>query len=623
MKWFASSRSKPTGLAPLYWLLPVVAVALAYRQVPWFKFISDDMFLIPMNAFLRGPGALWQNLTHDYFWSSSGNSVPYWRPVTKGSWVLEYMLWGNWAGGFHLDQVLLLLLSTLGVVYLVRSSGGGRASAVVAGLLFGLNPNLVESTCSVMARSDVAMTAGSIWAIASWLAWNRTGRVRWLFVHVGCLLFAFGSKETAVTLLAVFALWTGLEVRETLAAGAADRRRTLMRGLARVAPILLVAAGYFLARRWVLGGRQSIPLTFDPLRLFLMGGQSLFSILPFQPFAQAHPLPRSIALAPVYAVTATLGWLALIGTAVAVLRARHRLAAGFVAWAIAALSPVLLVTDLNVPVAPGFIALAGRWVAPSTAAVAVLVGLVIDRVPWSRLRLAILGVTAVWGAFMLARSGDTAFYRDQQSIMRLQDQVYLATPVAQRTRVDACDYLERSILRSIEGGKPGAALTEVDRAQGCPDAGRFDLLRARALVDLARFSEAFPLAQALIVTGRMERRYHGEAYYLAGVAAEATGHLDLAEAWLRSARAIGNPACNLAVTLGRLLAKTGRVQEGALEYEAAASCVGSDPRPWLAAAVLWKQSGRSDEVAKAVARARALPLDSEQRALLDRLVNAR
>jgi hypothetical protein len=623
VKWFASSRSKLTGLARLYGLLPVAAVALAYRQVPWFKFISDDMFLIPMNAFLRGPGALWQNLTHDYFWSSSGNSVPYWRPVTKGSWVLEYMLWGNWAGGFHLDQVLLLLLSTLGVVHLVRSSGGGRASAVVAGLLFGLNPNLVESTCSVMARSDVAMTAGSIWAIASWLAWIRAGRVRWLVVHVGCLLFAFGSKETAVTLLAVFGLWTGLEARERLAAEGADRRKVLERALVRLAPIVLVAMGYFLARRSVLGSRQGIPLTFDPLRFFLMGGQSLFSILPFQPFAHAHPLPRSIALAPVYAVTATVGWLALLATAVVVLRTRHRLAAGFVVWAIAALSPVLLVTDLNVPVAPGFIALAGRWVAPSAAAAAVLVGLVMDRVPWSHLRVAILGVTAVWTAWSLARSDANGFYRDQESLMRLQDQLYLATPAAKRTRVDDCDFLERSMLRSIEGGRTAEALAAFDRAQGCPDAGRFDLLRVRALVNQSRFAEAFPLAQALLAGGRMERRYHGEAYYLAGVAAEATGHLDLAEAWLRGARAIGNPACNLAVTLGRLLAKTGRVQEGATEYEAAAACAGSDPRPWLAAAVLWKQLGRSEEVARIVARVRALPLDREQRALLDRLVDAR
>jgi hypothetical protein len=609
----------------LYWLLPVLAVLIAYRQVPWFSFISDDMFLIPMNGFLRGPGALWQNLIHDYFWSASGNSVPYWRPVTKGSWVLEYMLWRGFAGGFHLDQVLLHLASTLGVVHLVRRGGGSKGGATVAGLLFGLSPNLVESTCSIMARSDVAMTAGSIWAIASFLAWTRGGRMRFLLAHIGCLLFAFGSKETAVTLLAVFGLWSIVGTQVSVAASASSPRQARLRGLAHGAPVLIVAVAYFVARRFVLGARESIPVSFDPVRLFLMGGRALFSVLPFEPVPTAHPLPRSMAVAPLYAVTATVGWAALAASAAVVLRKRLRFHAGLVVWAIAALSPVLLVTDLNVPVAPGFIPLAGRWVAPSTAAAAVLFGLAITGLPWTRVRTAVYGVTAVWAAFLLVRSGAThGIYRDQQAIMRFQDQLFLATPPAQRTRVDECDYLERQILSSLDEGTPKHALAEIaGPAQSCPDMARFDLLRLRALIDLARFADAFAVAQSLLGSEKMESRYHAEAYYLAGVAAEATLHLVQAETWLRSARALGNPACNLAVTLGRVLAKTGRSAEAALEYERAARCAPSDPRPWLAAAGLWMQVGRSDKVAQDLARARALPLDAGQRALLEQLTGQR
>ena len=283
------------------WALPILAVLIAYRGAPWFAFISDDVFLIPANPFLRGPGALWRNLTHDYFWSASGNAIPYWRPVTKGSWVIELALWKGWSGGFHMDQVAILLMGVLGVVYFVRCLGGGHAGACVAGLVYGLSPNLIEPTCSVMARSDVAATAAAIWTVAAWLRWVETGRTAWAVMHGLGLMLALGSKETAVVLPVVLALWAVLGMatakpgpaqEPSSAITSAERMLVLVRRLRHLVPAVLITAAYVVARRLVLGAHHGVPLVFDPARVALVGGQAFFSVLPFHLDATASSVPK-------------------------------------------------------------------------------------------------------------------------------------------------------------------------------------------------------------------------------------------------------------------------------------------------------------------------------------------
>ncbi len=136
-----------------YWWLPaLVVVAVAYRTSPTFGFVGDAGFLIEQNRFLDSLSQLWGNLTHDYFWSSSGNHIPYWRPLTKASWLLEVAAWGRNPAGFHVVQVAWLLVGVAGVQALARALGVSRLWAALAGLMFGLHPVAVEPTCLIMAR---------------------------------------------------------------------------------------------------------------------------------------------------------------------------------------------------------------------------------------------------------------------------------------------------------------------------------------------------------------------------------------------------------------------------------------------------------------------------------------
>ena len=618
----------------LAWALPILAALIAYRGAPWFAFISDDVFLIPANPFLRGPGALWRNLTHDYFWSASGNAIPYWRPVTKGSWVLELALWNGWSGGFHMDQVAILLMGVLGVIYCVRRLGGSHAGACVAGLVYGLSPNLIEPTCSVMARSDVAMTAAAIWTVVAWLRWVETGRTAWAVVHGLCLMLALGSKETAVVLPAVLALWSVLGV-STAKTGPvqvplsevtlAGRMLVLVRRFRHLVPAALITGAYLVARRLVLGAHHGVPLVFDPARVALVGGQAFFSVLPFHLDATAISVPKQPWLMPAFAVSATVGWLAFVAALAASAWRRRLHAVVLLAWALASLAPILLVSELNVPVASNLFPLAGRWVATAAAVAAILMGLLCGWLPRPWLRTALVALTAGWALVELATSGSShATFRDTESLGRRQDAVFLAIPEAQRTLMDRCDFAERQILRAINAGHPQDSIEQLDALnKDCLIGdGRFRLLRLRALVDLSRFDEAFTVADALIRDDAMESRHHAEAYYLAGVAASATQRWQAAETWLRTSAKLGYPSCNLGVTLGLVLAQTGRLAEAAGAYEGAGRCAQSDARPWLAAAMLWLKVQQPGQAAVDLEHARQCPLDGEQRQLADRLAAA-
>jgi hypothetical protein len=77
-----------------WWLLAPAAVLFAYRGVGRDGFLGDARFLIAENRYLQDLSYLWENLRHDFFWSSLGANIPYWRLLTKACWLLEVQLFG-------------------------------------------------------------------------------------------------------------------------------------------------------------------------------------------------------------------------------------------------------------------------------------------------------------------------------------------------------------------------------------------------------------------------------------------------------------------------------------------------------------------------------------------------
>jgi hypothetical protein len=607
-------------LRRFWWLLPL---ALTYADSARFDFVADARFLILENRYLDGLGRLWANLTHDYFWSSSGNFIAYYRPLTKASWLLEAQGFGTWAGGYHLVQVAWQLAGVVGVVALARRLGCATTSASLAGLVYGLHPAVAEPTCLLMARSDVVAATASIWSAVAWLGFRETKRPAWAVAHSVALIVAFGSKETSIFLVPLLVAWAAMD-----RAWGSRRWQPLS-----LVPVGLVAVAYLVARRLVLGEAARPRLSVDALRVVVGGGRYLLALLPLSPTSGVHNISLVEARTGVSLVTAAGAWLVALAAFVWAARRHHVAVAGLLLWIGAALAPVLLVQQLAVPNIEGKLPLADRWLLPSLAAFSVLVGMGLEQVQRPLLRTTIVATCGVWvvAGFFIAPTAH-ARYRDEAALLALEAQRYDETPDEFRTVQDRCQHEDRGVVSALQRRAFEEAYRKSEAlAAECQkrDESRFNLLSA--LVETGRFAEARPVVEELLVRPPQDSRSDASLLVLAGRTFLSTGDPARAERVLLEARRRGDRGCNVTLLLARAAQALALVEptakgfaETARRFEETAECLSragspSDPSLYLMAGYWWTRATRPADARAMLARARQGKLDLQQSALADDL----
>jgi Flp pilus assembly protein TadD len=146
------------------------------------------------------------HITHDppaqgILWAFTSKDADNWHPLTWLSHILDYQLYGLWAGGHHLTSVLLHAVTAI-MLFLVlwRMTADLWPSAFVAAV-FAIHPLRVESVAWVAERKDVL--SGLFFMLTLWAYLGYVRRpfslVRYLTVMAS---FALGlmSKPMLVTL---------------------------------------------------------------------------------------------------------------------------------------------------------------------------------------------------------------------------------------------------------------------------------------------------------------------------------------------------------------------------------------------------------------------------------------
>ncbi|MFA5293728.1 MAG: tetratricopeptide repeat protein [Phycisphaerae bacterium] len=132
------------------------AIIAVYWPVYKYDFIKyDDDTYITNNINIQS-GLNFKSIR--WAFATISHSGHYWHPVTWLSHTLDYQLFGNWAGGHHLINVLFHILNTLILFYVfVRMTGAMWPSAFVSAA-FALHPLHVESVAWIAERKDVLST---------------------------------------------------------------------------------------------------------------------------------------------------------------------------------------------------------------------------------------------------------------------------------------------------------------------------------------------------------------------------------------------------------------------------------------------------------------------------------
>ena len=170
-----------------------VAVFATFGLTLTFGFLYDDTWTIVENSFIRSFRNLGLFFSPDYFRSIPDNN----RPVMIVSTMVDYALFGNRPGGYHLHSVLWHLACTFLVYWLARDLLTQSRSALIAAVLFAVHPVHVEPVAAVNFREDLLATAFALAAILLTRRSRRQSRRGSLLLAAVCLMVAVLAKESA------------------------------------------------------------------------------------------------------------------------------------------------------------------------------------------------------------------------------------------------------------------------------------------------------------------------------------------------------------------------------------------------------------------------------------------
>lgn len=355
----------------------VGVAAAAYANALGNGFAYDDNLILVANPVVT-ESRFGEALLGPWWYGALGGAG-LWRPLTLGSFTLEWTLWDGSPLGFHAVSVVGHALASL-LVLLVLARLASLGAALAGALFFAVHPVHVEAVANVVGRSEIYATLALLAACLVYLHPGfRSGRLRGVRMGLICLLYlaGLGSKESAVTLPAA------LLVLEAVRPSREPLRERLRGEGVLLAGLAGVLAGYLLLRAAVLGavtGGAAAPelLGLTPLQrvltaLTLWPEYARLMLFPVSLSADYAPAVLTVARGLTGGVVAggvVLGGLAFLAWA---LGRPAPLAAAGIAWFFVTVLPVsnllfpagLLLGErtLYLPSVGASLAVAGAWTA--------------------------------------------------------------------------------------------------------------------------------------------------------------------------------------------------------------------------------------------------------------------
>jgi len=185
----------------IYAVLTLATLAV-YRQVSQFGFMNfDDNFLVFENSHIRS-GFTFEALR----WAFTTNHADLWNPFLWLSYMADYQLYGLNAGGYHITNLILHILSALMLFgFFDRVTKALWPSAFVAAV-FALHPLHVESVAWVTERKDVLSAFFWMLTLCLYARYAQKPDAKRYWLVLAGLFCALMSKAMAVTLPAVMIL---------------------------------------------------------------------------------------------------------------------------------------------------------------------------------------------------------------------------------------------------------------------------------------------------------------------------------------------------------------------------------------------------------------------------------
>lgn len=177
-------------------------VLLSFYQVCYHPFSNiDDNIYITYNLIVRHGVSLKALL-----WSFTTLYYGNWAPVTWISHLLDYDLYGTWAGGHHITSLLLHSLSTILLFHVLHRITGALGRSAFVALCFGIHPVSVEPVAWISSRKDVLAGLFLMLSLLAYLRYCERPILQRYLLFALCFALGLMSKSALVPLPLVLLL---------------------------------------------------------------------------------------------------------------------------------------------------------------------------------------------------------------------------------------------------------------------------------------------------------------------------------------------------------------------------------------------------------------------------------
>jgi len=499
----------------------VLLVAAVYAPALRNGFVYDDRILIVEPPPARGISEIAHVFAERHWFN-----LPYYRPVSRVTMVLQKSLHGNHPAPYHAFNVALAAAAALLVFALLCQPGFGiaRGPAWLAAALFALHP--ITSDCVYPISSGRETLIPVVLSLGALVAWLRRG-AGWRATALAALALALFAKEQTV----VLPLW--LVAADALALAQDPPGRSARRWVLRYAPVVALLGGYAAARGLVLGGAGDLRLAvFDapqgPLLSLLYLLQTTFA-----PFRELVYEPRAAVWLSAPRLVAAFASVGLLAAALRSGDARTRRTAHY--FALLALVAILPTANLLAQEA----AFAERYGCLALAGVAGVVAAAAS-VRWERprwRRAIVAGSALVLGAAASVSRGRAPAWADD---LAFHSQWLRSDPQAAQPHVGLGQWFaERGPLDVSVSHYEAAIALRPEYAAAHASLGVLLLRHGRNAEALARLERAVALApddavaqeSLSVALARLGRRAQAESAYARALALDpgfAEAHQNLA-----------------------------------------------------------------------------------------------
>ena len=203
----------------LYALICALLALILYANTISYDYTVDDGTVLKNNKLTTaGVKSLPQIFTSAYragFWDRKEGLY---RPLSVAMFAMEWQIAPDqpWIG--HLVNIILYIITAWCLYYLMRIMLKDHHPLIpfIITLLFIAHPVHSEVVANIKSRDEILSFLFSVLAMQQLLKWTSSGKTMQLMIAAACYLLALFSKESAITLIAVFPLLTWFFSKESI-----------------------------------------------------------------------------------------------------------------------------------------------------------------------------------------------------------------------------------------------------------------------------------------------------------------------------------------------------------------------------------------------------------------------